>query len=94
MVRIFTEQDGDTYYAYCPDLKGVHVGGDTEKEAIETCIDAIGSHLSTMIKHGDPIPVGLIESKRNVNIWKTLFGKIIDITKQKHSHVHELSLAT
>jgi len=54
---IIIEKDGSGYYASCPALKGVHVGGDTENSAIKNAEEACSLYLQSMIKHGDAIPL-------------------------------------
>lgn len=60
-VDIVVEPDGDQFYAYAPALKGVHVGGRTEEEAIQNAIDATHLYLKSLIRHGDPIPLEVVE---------------------------------
>ncbi len=55
-VDIVIQPDGDGFYAYCPSLKGLHIGGDTEKEALENAKDAVLAYLISLTKHGEPIP--------------------------------------
>ena len=57
-VDIVVESDGDGFHAFCPALKGLHVGGHTSEEAINNAKDAADCYLASMIKHGDAIPVG------------------------------------
>jgi predicted RNase H-like HicB family nuclease len=57
-INVVIEPDGDGFYAFAPGLPGVHVGGDTFAETIETVRDAVELHLSCMLKHGEPIPIG------------------------------------
>ncbi len=59
LVEIVVEPDGSECLAYCPALKGLHVGGATAQEAMENANDAIACHLTSMMKHGDPIPKGV-----------------------------------
>jgi predicted RNase H-like HicB family nuclease len=59
LVDIVVEPDESEFLAYCPALKGLHVGGATVKEATENANDAIACHLTSMMKHGDPIPKGV-----------------------------------
>ncbi len=59
-VEVIVERDGDGYHAYCPALKGLHMGGDTEEEALANARDAVIVYLKSLIKHGDPIPVGVV----------------------------------
>lgn len=53
---VVIEQQGDTWGAYCPDLPGVGVVGDTREE-VETLVrDAVSLHLEALREAGDPIP--------------------------------------
>jgi predicted RNase H-like HicB family nuclease len=58
-VEIVVEPDGDEYHAYCPALKGLHTCGATVKEALNNARDAAAAYIESLIKHGDPIPVGV-----------------------------------
>jgi len=60
LVDIVVEPDESEFLAYCPALKGLHVGGATAQEAMENANDAIACHLTSMMKHGDPIPEGVL----------------------------------
>jgi predicted RNase H-like HicB family nuclease len=60
VISIVIEPDADGYYAYCPALKGLHTCGATEGEAIENAKNAATAYIRSLIKHGDPIPVGLV----------------------------------
>ena len=59
-IEIVVEPDNDDFHAYCPALRGLHVGGDTEEEAVQNARDAAIAYLESLIKHNDPIPVGAI----------------------------------
>ncbi len=59
-IEVIIEPDGTTFHAYCPALKGLHTCGDTEEEALQNARDAAMAYLESLIKHGDPIPVGII----------------------------------
>ena len=58
-VQIIVEPDEGGFYAYCPALKGLHVGGDTEEEALQNARDATIAYLHSLIRHGEPIPIGI-----------------------------------
>jgi len=58
-IEIIVEPDEGSYHAYCPALKGLHTCGETEKEAIQNAKDAASAYLQSLLKHGDPIPVGI-----------------------------------
>lgn len=51
MVDIIVEPDEDGFHAFCHALKGLHVGGDTEAQAIENARDAAVLHVESLIKH-------------------------------------------
>ncbi len=58
-IDIIVEPDESGFHAYCPALKGLHVGGDTKEEALQNARDAAIAYLESLIKHGEPIPVGV-----------------------------------
>ncbi|MBI4180660.1 MAG: type II toxin-antitoxin system HicB family antitoxin [Chloroflexi bacterium] len=59
-VQVFVEPDDKGFHAYCPALKGLHTYGDTRIEAVQNAKDAIEAYLKSSIKHGDPIPLGIL----------------------------------
>lgn len=59
-VRIEVEKDGDAFYAYCPDLKGVHVDGDTADEARQNAMLAVSAYVRSLVRHDEPIPLGIM----------------------------------
>lgn len=59
-VDIAIEPDDGEFHAYCPALKGLHVDGRTEEEALKNAVHAVELHLKSLIRHGDPIPVGVL----------------------------------
>jgi predicted RNase H-like HicB family nuclease len=61
-VRIEVERDGDEFYAFCPDLKGVHVDGATEEEARSNAVSAVRLYLQSMVAHDESIPVGVMDT--------------------------------
>ena len=58
-IDIVVEPDDDGFHAFCPALKGLHVGGKTEQEALKNATDGAILYLESLIKQGDPIPVGV-----------------------------------
>ena len=62
-LEIVVEPDDNGFRAYCPALKGLHTCGDTEEEALSNASDAAEAYLRSLIKHGDPIPVGILALK-------------------------------
>ena len=59
-IEVVIEPDEVGFHAFCPALKGLHVSGDTEDEALQNARDAAIAYLQSLMKHGDPIPVGVI----------------------------------
>jgi predicted RNase H-like HicB family nuclease len=56
-VDIVVEPDGEEFHAYCPALKGLHVGGETEAEALQNATDAAILYIESMIRHNEAIPL-------------------------------------
>lgn len=53
------EKDEDkSFHAFCPAFKGLHVDGSTEKEALDNAIEAVRLYIQTLVRHGDPLPLG------------------------------------
>jgi predicted RNase H-like HicB family nuclease len=53
---VVIEREGDSWGAYCPDLAGVGVVGET-REGVEQLIrEAVTLHLDALRDAGDPIP--------------------------------------
>jgi len=61
-VEICVEKDGESYYAYCPALPGVHVDGATESEVMENAVTAAKLYIESLIDHGDPIPIQIVRN--------------------------------
>jgi len=55
---IFVEKDSIGYYAYVPALKGIHVPGDTEEEAVKNAEDGIILYMESILERGDLLPTG------------------------------------
>ena len=59
---ITLEQDEDGYIvASCPVLPGCHSQGKTEEEAIANITEAIRGYITSMRKHGEPVPAGEVK---------------------------------
>jgi len=68
-IRILVEPDDDGFHAYCPELKGVHVYGESEQEAVENAKTAADLYIRSLIKHDDPIPLGVLEGDVSLSDW-------------------------
>ena len=94
-VCVVVEPDEDRFYAYCPDLPGLHVDGETEAEAIDNAKDAVVAYVESLVKHGDPFTIGVIERQmesavsRLMNDIKGLFSAR---QKAQNAHVADIDL--
>ncbi|MEA1994884.1 MAG: type II toxin-antitoxin system HicB family antitoxin [Campylobacterota bacterium] len=84
-IIIVIEPDENGFHAYCPALEGLHTDGDTEQEALQNAKDAATAYLSSLIKHDDPIPVGIIVSKKAETIPS--------ISEYPVSYIEDLAIA-
>ena len=57
-IAVVVERDGDSFYAHCPGLKGVHVDGATEEEAVQNAMEAASLYVDSILRHNDPLPIG------------------------------------
>ena len=57
-VLVITEKDGNEFHAFAPALKGLHVGGPTQDEALENAKEAICVYIESLTMHDEPLPVG------------------------------------
>ncbi len=53
---VVVEHEGESWGAYCPDLPGVGVVGDSRDEVERLAREAIAFHLEGLRQAGDPIP--------------------------------------
>lgn len=71
------EPDGDRYYAYCPELKGVHQDGDSVKDAVHNAKESAYVYIESILKHNDPLPLCAEEIDRSFfSLLSALFQKI------------------
>lgn len=49
---IIIEPDEDEFHVFCPALKGLHVGGSTEEEAIQNAVDGATIYVESVIAQG------------------------------------------
>jgi predicted RNase H-like HicB family nuclease len=57
-ITVEVDRDGDSFYAHCPGLKGLHVDGATEEEAVSNALEAASLYLDSILQHNDPLPIG------------------------------------
>lgn len=53
---VVIEREGRSWGAYCPDLPGVGVVGDTQEEVARLIREAVAFHLDGLRQAGAPIP--------------------------------------
>jgi predicted RNase H-like HicB family nuclease len=53
---VVIEREGESWGAYCPDLPGVGVVGDTREEVEQLIREAIAFHLDGLRAAGEPVP--------------------------------------
>lgn len=53
---VVIEHERESWGAYCPDLPGVGVVGDSQEEVEQLIRDAIALHLESLRQAGEPIP--------------------------------------
>jgi predicted RNase H-like HicB family nuclease len=69
-VVIEREEDGTSYYAYCPTLPGCFSNGRTIEEAKHNIREAIQLHIESLRTHRQPIP----QHERLVHVEEICFG--------------------
>jgi predicted RNase H-like HicB family nuclease len=58
------EKDGEEFHAFCPNLKGLHTSGRTEKEALENVKSAFEAYIESLLANHEPIPLTMISEER------------------------------
>jgi predicted RNase H-like HicB family nuclease len=53
---VVIEHEGDSWGAFCPDLPGIGVVGDSREEVEQLVREAVSFHLDGLRRAGDPIP--------------------------------------
>lgn len=94
-MRFIVESDDGGFHAYCPDLQGLHVSGDTEEEALENAKCAARLYIGSLLKHDDPIPLGVVESHTRLGwSWSDLWRKICHARfhRKERSHVEVVTV--
>ncbi len=87
-ISICVERDEHSFYAYCPNLKGVHVEGNTEHEAVNNASDAAIAYIESMMVNKEPLP--LCVEKYSLNqAFKYFLEKIF---KRKTTFIQDLDL--
>lgn len=90
-VQVVVEPDDGGWYAYCPDLKGLHVCGETQELAVRNAAEAAKLYVSSLLKHNEPIPVGVQDGEWSLgDALKGVFSRFIK--PQRATVLSELEL--
>jgi predicted RNase H-like HicB family nuclease len=65
---VVIEHEGESWGAYCPDLPGVGVVGDSQDEVEQLIRQAITFHLEGLREAGEPIPEPTAVAMRLVEV--------------------------
>jgi len=52
---VIIEKDRDGYFAFCPELEGCYIQGNTYEETLENIKDAIRLHVEDRLESGEEI---------------------------------------
>lgn len=67
--RIFIKQDEDgIFISEVPELPGCISQGNTREDAISNIKDAISGYMSSLKKHGEPIPFTIDEETVEIHV--------------------------
>jgi predicted RNase H-like HicB family nuclease len=89
-IGIVVEPDNGGFHAYCPGLKGLHVDGATEEEALKNARNAAHAYLTSIVKHNDPIPLGIVEYDKE-HSFSVAFSRLF--SRKPTQYIEEIALA-
>ena len=89
-VRIVVEPDDGRFHAYCPDFRGLHVDGDTPDDALENAKQAASLYVTSLLKHHEPIPVGLVDSDHRYSLFQFIGRQIKDTLNRKRTRIEDI----
>jgi predicted RNase H-like HicB family nuclease len=52
------EPDDNTFHAFAPAFKGLHVDGRNEKEAITNLVRGVQAYMESLAANNEPLPIG------------------------------------
>ena len=55
---VVVEPDEGGFHAFAPALDGLHADGVSEDEAARNLVDVLPAYITSLAKHGDPLPIG------------------------------------
>ena len=57
-ITVIVENDGDSFHAYCPAFKGLHVAASSVDEALQAAKEAATVYVTSLATHNESLPVG------------------------------------
>jgi predicted RNase H-like HicB family nuclease len=92
-LELIIEPDEGRFHAYCPELKGLHVDGATESEAIENAREAAKLHICSLLKHGDPVPIGTVQGVE-LNFFERVWEALKDAWRpRRRLHIEDVCIS-
>ena len=92
-IRICVEPDGDGFYAYCPELGGVHEDGSTVEEAVSNAKESALVIIDSILRHNDPLPLCIERYDLSFSaLWKKIKSKIF-LQNKMEVRIEELSVS-
>jgi predicted RNase H-like HicB family nuclease len=62
-IPIVVKLDSVGFHSYSPALKGLHMDGESQKEALDNAIKAARDYLEILIEDGMPIPLSIFPAQ-------------------------------
>ena len=75
--KIRVEEDGEGYFARCPDIPGVYAQGDTVDAAVRGAWGCIDDYIEISIAHDDDIPDAVLKIP-HPGFWSSLTKMLAD----------------
>jgi predicted RNase H-like HicB family nuclease len=57
-ITVIVESDGESFHAYCPAFKGLHVAGGSVDEALEFAKEAASVYVTSLAMNDELLPIG------------------------------------
>ena len=97
-IRICVEKDNGRYYAYCPELKGVHEDGDSVESATENAKESALVYIQSILENNEPLPLCAEEFDMSFSsllgrLGSAIFSKNKPIVKFEDLDISDLSFA-
>lgn len=91
-IRFVVERDDGSFHAFCPDFPGLHVDGRTVGEALENAKQAAGLYLASLLKHNEPIPVGMVHGDHTCSLGEFLWQYAKSKFRRQHMSIEDVRI--